>query len=115
VLSQHRHLGPIQLIRFQREARAAALLHHTNIVPVFGVGVHEDVHYYAMQYIHGQSLDSVLREMQRLRRDARHDHTVPDVDPANLSAAVASRLLTSRFPAQRAPTPTQEGVAPPTT
>jgi len=36
VLFHHRHLGPIQLIRFQREARAAALLHHTNIVPVFG-------------------------------------------------------------------------------
>ncbi len=69
VLCDRRQLGPIQLLRFQREARAAALLHHTNIVPVFAVGVHEDIHYYAMQYIDGQSLDSVLREIMRLRRD----------------------------------------------
>ena len=69
VLTHHRHMGHVQLLRFEREARAAALLHHTNIVPVFGVGMHDDVHYYAMQYIHGRSLDAVLREVIRLRRD----------------------------------------------
>src|SRR5262249_59371330 len=39
------------LERFKREARAAAKLHHTNIVPVFGVGEADSVHYYAMQFI----------------------------------------------------------------
>src|SRR5262249_33870835 len=53
-------LQPTQLERFRREARAAAMLHHTNIVPVFGVGEHDGTHYYAMQFIRGRSLDAVL-------------------------------------------------------
>jgi len=52
------------LARFQREARTAAGLHHTNIVPVFEVGSALGVHFYAMQYIDGQSLDHVLNEMR---------------------------------------------------
>jgi serine/threonine protein kinase/Tfp pilus assembly protein PilF len=49
--------------RFQREARAAAKLHHTNIVPVHAVGEHEGHHFYAMELIEGQSLDHVLRQV----------------------------------------------------
>src|SRR5579859_5051556 len=45
--------------RFQREAKAAAKLHHTNIVPVFGVGEHEGLPYYVMQFIPGLGLDEV--------------------------------------------------------
>ena len=41
VLPEQRSPDPKQLRRFQREARAAARLHHTNIVPVFGVGEHD--------------------------------------------------------------------------
>jgi serine/threonine protein kinase/tetratricopeptide (TPR) repeat protein len=54
---------------FQREARAAKL-HHTNIVPIFGVGEHQGTHYYAMQFIDGQSLDVALRDVQRLRQSS---------------------------------------------
>ncbi|MCH8830294.1 MAG: serine/threonine protein kinase, partial [Planctomycetes bacterium] len=49
--------------RFLREARSAARLHHTNIVPVFGVGEEQGLHYYAMQFIEGRSLDQVVREL----------------------------------------------------
>src|SRR5262245_8704900 len=48
--------------RFRREAQAAARLHHTNIVPVFGVGEHEGLCFYAMQLIDGRGLDQVIRE-----------------------------------------------------
>ncbi len=56
-----------QVKRFQREARIAASLHHSNIVPVYGVGEADGVHFLAMQFIHGQSLDSVLSELKRLK------------------------------------------------
>jgi serine/threonine protein kinase len=54
-----------QLQRFRNEAQAAARLHHTNIVPVFGVGCERGVHYYAMQYIEGRTLAAVIRELKR--------------------------------------------------
>jgi WD40 repeat protein/serine/threonine protein kinase len=55
------------LERFRLEARAAARLHHTNIVPVFEVGQDRDVCFYAMQLILGQGLDEVQQELRRLR------------------------------------------------
>src|ERR1700677_3889792 len=51
-----------QLQRFQNEARAAAGLHHTNIVPVYYVGSERGVHYYAMQFIEGHDLASVIAQ-----------------------------------------------------
>jgi eukaryotic-like serine/threonine-protein kinase len=48
---------PKQLKRFEREAQTAAKLHHTNIVPVFGVGSQNGYHYYVMQLIEGVGLD----------------------------------------------------------
>src|SRR5690242_7241923 len=65
------------LERFRREAKAAARLHHTNIVPVFGVGEADGVHYYAMRFIKGQSLDQVLSDVRRLRK---HSGTKVGVD-----------------------------------
>ena len=66
VLRSHQLLDPGLLVRFHREAKAAARLHHTNIVPVFGVGEHEGVHFYVMQFIPGLALDAVLDEIRRL-------------------------------------------------
>jgi len=48
------------LQRFRHEARAAGLLHHSHIVPVYGVGCERGIHYYAMQLIEGCSLASVI-------------------------------------------------------
>ena len=71
VLPAHARLDARQLGRFQREARSAAKLHHTNIVPVFGVGEQDGLHYFVMQFIHGLGLDVVLNELRRLRNAAR--------------------------------------------
>jgi serine/threonine protein kinase/tetratricopeptide (TPR) repeat protein len=53
-----------QIARFRNEAQAAAQLHHPNIVPVHAVGQERGVHYFAMQYVPGQSLEAALRELQ---------------------------------------------------
>ena len=58
---------PAALKRFRREARSVARLHHSNIVPVFGIGEHAGHHYYAMQLIRGQTLEAVLGGVRRLR------------------------------------------------
>ncbi len=57
VLPQAALLSGNQLQRFQREARTAAQLHHSHIVPVFGSGESDGFHWYAMQFIAGESLD----------------------------------------------------------
>src|SRR5271156_5726544 len=67
VLPRHVAADRTTLERFRREARAAARLHHTNIVPVFEVGQDGDIRFYAMQFIQGQSLDGVIAELRHLR------------------------------------------------
>src|SRR5579884_269874 len=61
-------LDPRQLQRFKNEARAAAQLHHQHIVPVYAVGQERGVHFYAMQYIEGQSLAEVIHGLRQLAR-----------------------------------------------
>src|SRR5262245_46416197 len=91
VLPESARRSPAHLERFRREARAAARLHHTNIVPVFGVGDHEGTHYYAMQFLRGHGLDAVCDEVRRLR-------AAPAPEPAAAGAGVvASGLLTGSF------------------
>jgi serine/threonine protein kinase len=59
-------LDPRQLQRFKNEAQAAACLHHNHIVPIYAVGVERGTHFYAMQYIEGQTLAEVVRELRGL-------------------------------------------------
>src|SRR6516164_8191886 len=53
------------LQRFKNEAQAAAHLQHTNIVPVHYVGCERGVHFYAMQFIEGQTLAAVIHDLRQ--------------------------------------------------
>src|SRR3984957_2789546 len=85
------------LERFRREARAAARLHHTNIVPVFEVGQEGDVCYYAMQFIQGQSLDQIIKELRRLRAAAPRGEEPPLGAIANSPGTNSSRPAVDRL------------------
>ena len=42
--------------RFQREAKAAATLNHTNIVTIFEINEYDNQTYIAMEYVEGHTL-----------------------------------------------------------
>jgi WD40 repeat protein/serine/threonine protein kinase len=90
-----------QLGRFQREARAAAKLHHTNIVPVFGVGEQGGLHYFVMQFIPGLGLNVVLDELRHLRQTRGKQALTLDGGPGHPTdvtrdaSAVALALLSA--------------------
>ncbi|NUQ66079.1 MAG: protein kinase [Pirellulales bacterium] len=88
-------LDPRQLQRFKNEAQAAAVLHHTNIVPVHAVGCDRGVHYYAMQYIEGQTLAQVIAELREF------SDSKPKQEPGQKPLSQATRLFIE--PADAAP------------
>ncbi len=59
-------LDPKQLQRFKNEAQAAAHLQHQNIVPVHAVGCERGVHFYAMQFVDGQTLAALIHELRQI-------------------------------------------------
>jgi eukaryotic-like serine/threonine-protein kinase len=97
VLPYQRLTDPQSLERFRREARAAARLHHTNIVPVFGIGEHAGLPFYAMQFIHGRGLETVLEELRRLRAGDVRPAVVSFDAGRQMSVTVANGLLTGQF------------------
>ena len=87
-------LDPSRLERFRNEAQAAAQLHHSNIVPVYSVGIDRGVHFYAMQLIEGQALSASIAAMRRASgQTSRADPsaTVPERGPQ--SAAGPARPI----------------------
>lgn len=60
ILAPHLCQAPERLERFQKEALAASRLRHPNIVSVLTVGEQEGVHYIAMEYVRGRSLQDIL-------------------------------------------------------
>ena len=52
---------PSFLIRFKREAQAAASLSHPNIVGVYDTGTEDGTHFIVMEYVEGRTLKDVIR------------------------------------------------------
>jgi serine/threonine protein kinase/tetratricopeptide (TPR) repeat protein len=93
-------LDPRQLQRFHNEARAAAGLHHTNIVPVHAVGSERGVHYYAMQFIDGRTLAELIA--QQRGEIVAQVPTMAEAAAASATTAPAAAQATSAAPRDRA-------------
>ncbi|WP_422928189.1 protein kinase domain-containing protein [Singulisphaera sp. PoT] len=82
-------LDPRRLQRFRAEAWAAAHLHHERIVPVYAIGSERGIHYFAMQFVEGQSLSMLIGELWRLE-DARALSPPQDNEASRLVATEIS-------------------------
>jgi serine/threonine protein kinase/tetratricopeptide (TPR) repeat protein len=99
-----------QLERFLREARTVARLHHTHIVPVFGVGEQDGLHYFVMQLIPGVGLDEVLDFLAGSR--GRGKEGGPDQERRRLTSEVARALLSTLKPLSSPDWTAEEGNCP---
>ena len=80
VLGRQVSESPASVLRFQREAQAAAKLHHRNIIPIYQQGEDRGHYYYAMELIDGQSLYEVItaaRERAGVELLSDPEDTVP--------------------------------------
>jgi serine/threonine protein kinase/WD40 repeat protein len=87
VLPRSAALSRTAIERFRRESRATAQLHHTNIVPVFGVGDDDAYLYHALQFIDGESLDKLLA---RTRQGDVPHHAI---ESPTIASETSSRTL----------------------
>jgi serine/threonine protein kinase len=105
-------LDPRQRQRFQNEAHAAAQLHHTHIVPVYGVGSARGIHYYAMQFIDGQTLAQMIADCRLQIADLKKDPSAtgagqdkPEAPICNLQSAICNPTVAALSTERSARTP----------
>ncbi|NLH63707.1 MAG: Stk1 family PASTA domain-containing Ser/Thr kinase [Erysipelotrichaceae bacterium] len=61
VLRTEMNTDAVSILRFEREAQAAAALAHPNIVEIYDVGDYKGHHYIVMEYVVGQTLKQVIK------------------------------------------------------
>lgn len=109
VLARHLAADKHHREAFIREARIIGKLHHPHIVKVFSAGETDEYAYYAMESVHGQSLDRALPiGKHQLATFALHAALALayahqcgiihcDIKPSNLLIDQGQRLLVSDF------------------
>lgn len=100
-----------QLARFVAEARAVARLDHPNIVQVYDIGEHDGLPFFAMEFVDGGALDSLVKKqslepkeaarmMETVCRAMHYAHTKGvihrDLKPANILLMDAGKSSISR-------------------
>jgi hypothetical protein len=101
LLAPHISSSPKAVLRFQREAQAAAKLHHTHIVPIYSQGEIDGTYYYAMEFVSGESLHNIITEYRR----QKNLETASEV-----AETVVLPRLADAAPAAAAPAPDQWAV-----
>src|SRR5262245_238699 len=66
VLPPSKAKNPQLLARFNREAKFVTLLNHANVVRSFEFGDSGGVHFIALEYLEGETVDEVLKRRKRL-------------------------------------------------
>ncbi len=107
VLSAPLGASPRIVTRFQREAQAAAKLHHPNIVPIYAQGEHDGVYYYAMELVEGKSLNEIIVELRGDRSATGLELTetklVVGMDGGGAEGEPSDSDLTAKMPAPADP------------
>jgi serine/threonine-protein kinase len=62
IIKDSTSLDPLNIARFQREARASAALRHKNIIEIYDVDEYMGKPYMVMEYVNGESLKEVLKK-----------------------------------------------------
>jgi serine/threonine protein kinase len=75
--------------RFVREARAAASVRHPNVASVFHLGKSADGYFYAMEFVEGETLESLIKRCGRL--EAKVALEITSQVAAGLAATPAQR------------------------
>lgn len=97
--------------RFQREAKAAGVLNHPNLVTIYEFGEDQGVLYIAMEFVKGHDFDELLRDQSLSRSEllevlaqvcdgldfAHHAHIVHrDIKPSNVRVIRDGRRLAAK-------------------